>query len=169
MADIKQLTEMFEPAIIDLGYTLWGMEHVAQGKYSTLTIYIDSEDGINVDDCAKVSHQVSGILDVEDPITSKFTLEVSSPGLDRPLFTKDQFEQYVDQFIRVRLHYAFENRRKFAGVLTGVEGDDVVVLVDQEEYLLPIESIARAHVDSSITVTKSGDDYSTQDLKKKRK
>ena len=131
MANAQTIQEMITPSVEALGYELWGVELVSAGKYSTLRIYIESDKGITVDDCATVSHQVSGILDVEDPITTRYTLEVSSPGVDRPLFTKPQFERYIGQFVRIRLHVPFENRRKFAGVLTGIEGEDLVVLVDQ--------------------------------------
>ncbi len=143
---------MIQPSVEGLGYELWGLELVNHGKYSTLRLYIEAAQGITVDDCAKVSHQVSGILDVEDPISTNYNLEVSSPGLDRPLFSKSQFEAYVGQFVRVRLHVPFEGRRKFAGVLTAVEGDDIVVLVDQEEYLLPIDSVDKANIDSTVKV-----------------
>ncbi len=145
-AKLKQLQELIEPGVVALGVELWGIEYITQGRHSTLRIYIDSEKGIDVDDCAKVSHQVSGVLDVEDPITGQYTLEVSSPGMDRPLFTLEQFAAYAGSQIQVRLRVAFEGRRKFKGLLNGVEGDDVLVVVDNEEYLLPIEYIDRANV-----------------------
>jgi ribosome maturation factor RimP len=129
-----------------LGFDLWGIEFLSQGKHSTLRVYIDSENGISVDDCAAVSHQASGILDVEDPIAGNYTLEVSSPGMDRPLFTLEQFEAYAGSHIQVRLRVAFEGRRKFKGVLNGIEGDEVLVVVDNEEYMLPIEYIDRANI-----------------------
>jgi ribosome maturation factor RimP len=145
-AKLKQLQALLEPGVNALGFELWGIEYVSQGRNSTLRIYIDSENGIDVDDCAKVSHQVSGVLDVEDPITGHYTLEVSSPGMDRPLFTLEQFAAYAGSQVQVRLRIAFEGRRKFKGLLNGVEGDDVLVVVDNEEYLLPIEYIDKANV-----------------------
>lgn len=145
-AKLKQLQALLEPGVNALGFELWGIEYVSQGRNNTLRIYIDSENGIDVDDCAKVSHQVSGVLDVEDPITGHYTLEVSSPGMDRPLFTLEQFAAYAGSQVQVRLRIAFEGRRKFKGLLNGVEGDDVLVVVDNEEYLLPIEYIDKANV-----------------------
>lgn len=145
-AKLKQLQELIEPGVVALGVELWGIEYISQGRHNTLRIYIDSENGIDVDDCARVSHQVSGVLDVEDPITGQYTLEVSSPGMDRPLFTLEQFAAYVGSQVQVRLRVAFEGRRKFKGLLNGVEGDDVLVVVDNEEYLLPIDYIDRANV-----------------------
>ena len=109
-------------------------------------MYIDSEEGINVDGCAKVSHQISGILDVEDPIAGNYSLEVSSPGMDRPLFTLEQFAEYAGSIVQIKLRIAFEGRRKFKGVLNGIEGDDVLVVVDDEEYMLPVEYIDRANI-----------------------
>lgn len=145
-AKLKQLQELIEPGVVALGVELWGIEYISQGRHNTLRIYIDSENGIDVDDCARVSHQVSGVLDVEDPITGQYTLEVSSPGMDRPLFTLEQFAAYAGSQVQVRLRVAFEGRRKFKGLLNGVEGDDVLVVVDNEEYLLPIDYIDRANV-----------------------
>lgn len=146
MANVQQLQELIEPAVAGLGYELWGVQLLSQGRFTTLRIFIDSPMGINVDDCAKVSHQVSGILDVEDPIQNHYTLEVSSPGIDRPLFTLEQFRRYIGEEVAVRLRIPFEGRRKFAGLLTAVEADDIVVRIDDEEYLLPFESIERANI-----------------------
>lgn len=142
----KQLAEMVAPIADALGYELWGLELLSQGRSSVVRIYIDGADGINVDDCAKMSRQVSSVFDVEDPIAGEYTLEVSSPGLDRPLYTLDQFKQYVGEQVKVRLRTAYEGRRKFAGTLTAVEDDDVVVAIDDNEYLLPFELIDKANV-----------------------
>ena len=86
------LRQLFEPVISLLGYELVGIEYHGQGGNTTLRVYIDAVEGVTLDDCAKVSRQLSGLLDVEDPIRERYTLEVSSPGLDRPLFTKDHFD-----------------------------------------------------------------------------
>ncbi|MEY8205460.1 MAG: ribosome maturation factor RimP [Bermanella sp.] len=143
----QQLTDLLQPVVEALGFELWGLDYTSQGKNSVLCIYIDSEEGIHVDDCAAVSRQVSGVLDVEDPITSEYNLEVSSPGMDRPLFTLEQFKRYVGEFVDVKLRYAFEGRRKFKGRLVGIEdGEDLVVQVDSHEYLLPIDAIDKANL-----------------------
>ena len=137
---------MIEPAIAELGFALWGIEYSAQGRHSVLRVYIDHENGISVDNCAAVSRQVSAIMDVEDPISQEYTLEVSSPGMDRPLFSLEQFQQYINEWVDIRLRTAFDGRRKFKGVLMAVEGQDVVVRVDNDEYLLPIDMVEKAHV-----------------------
>lgn len=145
-AKLKLLQELIEPSVTALGFELWGIEYLAQGAHSVLRIYIDSEDGITVDDCARVSHQVSGVLDVEEPISGHYNLEVSSPGLDRPLFTLEQFAAWAGHQVQIRLRVPFEGRRKFKGLLNGVEGDEVLLVVDKEEYLLPIDLIDRANI-----------------------
>jgi len=145
-AKLKLLQELIEPGVQALGYQLWGLEFASQGNNSTLRIYIDSENGVSVDDCAKVSHQVSGVLDVEDPISGHYTLEVSSPGMDRPLFTPEQFQAYAGHQVQLRLRIPYEGKRKFKGVLNGMENDDVLLVVGDEEYLLPIDYIDRANV-----------------------
>jgi ribosome maturation factor RimP len=155
LSNVESIQALIEPSVEALGFELWGLELVAQGRFSTLRIYIESAKGITVDDCAEVSHQVSGILDVEDPITNQYTLEVSSPGVDRPLFKQAHYEQYIGQFMRVRLHSPFDGRRKFAGVLMGLEADEIVLLVDQEEYLLPIDAIDKAALDTTMVVKPS--------------
>lgn len=142
----EQLKVLIEPVIEALGCQLWGLEYFSQGRHSTLRIFIDSENGISLEDCEKVSRQVSSVMDVEDPIAGEYTLEVSSPGMDRPLYTLGQFERYTGEQVNIRLRVPFDGRRKFSGVLRGVEGDDVVVVVDEHEYLLPIESIDKANI-----------------------
>jgi ribosome maturation factor RimP len=129
-----------------MGCQLWGLELHSSGRRSTLRLYIDKPDGVVLDDCERVSRQVSSVLDVEDPIRGEYTLEVSSPGMDRPLYTIAQFEQFAGEDVSVRLRVPYEGRRKFKGRLAGVEGNDVVVVVDDHEYLFPVESIDRAKV-----------------------
>jgi ribosome maturation factor RimP len=143
---MNALKELIEPSVIALGLQLWGFEMLSQGRQSLLRIYIDSENGVDVDDCAKVSRQVSGVLDVEDPISGEYTLEVSSPGMDRPLFTLEQYKAYIGHVVQLRLRMPFDGRRKFKGVLSGIEDEDIVLVVDQDEYLLPIDHIEKANI-----------------------
>ncbi|MCD8513279.1 MAG: ribosome maturation factor RimP [Nitrincola sp.] len=145
-AKINQLEALIKPVIESLGLELWGVEFQSAGKRSTLRIYIDGPEGVTVDDCARVSHQVSGVLDVEDPITEQYLLEVSSPGMDRPLYTLAQYQTYVGHILEVRLRVPFEGRRRFKGVLNGVEGDEILLVVDDNEYMLPIDYIDRARL-----------------------
>jgi len=142
----KQLQAIIEPAVTALGYELVGIELLSQGKHSVLRVYIDHEEGISVDDCADVSHQVSAVLDVEDPITGLYTLEVSSPGLDRPLFTEAHYQRYTGQQAEIRLRSPLEGRRKFKGRLQSVQDGQVVIEVDGVEYSLSLDNIEKANL-----------------------
>lgn len=140
------LKALIEPVVTAMGFELWGIDHLSQGKHSRLVIFIDHSEGVGVDDCADISRQVSAVLDVEDPIAGEYRLEVSSPGMDRPLFTLEQFERYAGHTVAVKLRAPFDGRRKFQGLLAGVEGDEVLLQLDGEEYCFPIESINQARI-----------------------
>lgn len=140
------LQELVRPAVEALGYQLWGLEYVSSGKHTTVRIYIDAAEGVNVDDCAKVSRQVGSIFDVEEPILGEYNLEVSSPGMDRPLFTFEQYAPYTGEQVKIRLRMPYEGRRKFSGKLVGTEGSDVVIEIEDHEYLLPFDLIDKANI-----------------------
>jgi len=144
----SSLQELLEPVVTAMDFEFVGLEFLNQGNGSILRIYIDQEQGITVDDCADVSRQLSAVLDVEDPIAGEYTLEVSSPGLDRPLFTKEQYERFVDHEIKLSLNQpmAGSNRKKFRGILLAVENDEIVLEVDNEEYSLAIDNIVKANL-----------------------
>ncbi|MFE8070730.1 ribosome maturation factor RimP [Marinobacteraceae bacterium S3BR75-40.1] len=141
-----QIEALLAPVIEGMGYELWGIEYLSQGKHSLLRVFIDRAEGITVDDCEAVSRQISGVMDVEDPIQSAYTLEVSSPGMDRPLFKLEHYERYAGHRVQLRLRAPFEGRRKFEGILKGVDGEDVVLVVDEHEYLLPWDGIEVARI-----------------------
>jgi ribosome maturation factor RimP len=140
------IRNIVEPVVAALGYQLWGIEYLGQGRHSLLRIYIDKEGGINIDDCAEASRQVSAILDVEDPISSEYTLEVSSPGLDRMLFTLDQFKAYAGSQVKLRLTGNFEGRRNFNGVIKSVVDSSIVLMAGEDEFVFPFEMIEKANV-----------------------
>ena len=147
MATLEQnLQEMLQGAVEDLGCELWGIECQRAGRFMTVRLFIDKEGGVTVDDCADVSRQVSAILDVEDPIADKYNLEVSSPGLDRPLFTLQQFERYIGQDIIVHLRIPVMERRKWQGKLDRIENDMVILIVDGQEQVLVFGNIQKANV-----------------------
>ena len=147
MATLEQnLQEMLQGAVEDLGCELWGIECQRAGRFMTVRLFIDKEGGVTVDDCADVSRQVSAILDVEDPIADKYNLEVSSPGLDRPLFTLPQFERYIGQDIAVHLRIPVMERRKWQGKLERIENDMVTLIVDEQEQVLVFGNIQKANV-----------------------
>ncbi|MES9898465.1 MAG: ribosome maturation factor RimP [Sedimenticola sp.] len=141
------LTEMIREAVEPMGYELVGVEYRSQGTGgSLLRIYIDHTNGINVDDCASVSRQVSSVFDVEDPIRENYSLEVSSPGLDRPLFSEKDYERFAGSRVNIKLRTKLYEKRRFQGVLQGILDGDVVVAVDDQEYRLPLEQIDKARL-----------------------
>jgi ribosome maturation factor RimP len=152
------LMRLLEPPIEALGFELLEIEFAQAGRGGTLRIYIDrgaggdrgqdspSQGGISVDDCAAVSHAVSEILDAEDPIKGHYTLEVSSPGVDRVLRKRAHFERFVSERVFVELKLPIEGRRRFAGTLKSVLGEAIVVEVDGRAHELPLERIQKARL-----------------------
>jgi ribosome maturation factor RimP len=143
---VEQIRTLVEPVLGALGLQLWGIEYLGQGRHTLLRVYIDKPEGIGIEDCAEASRQISGILDVEDPITSEYTLEVSSPGIERLLFTLDHYRQYLGAEIKLRLRQNFEGRRNFGGVLVEVEDDEISIAQGEDTLSFPIELIERANV-----------------------
>ena len=141
-----QLRSLIGPVVVGMGFELWGVEYLTQGRFSVLKIFIDSEKGIEVDDCASVSRQVASLFDVEEPIKGKYTLEVSSPGMDRRLFSFEQFEIMKGSQVKLKLNKPFDGKKRFTGLLVGTEDKVVVLRVGEEETLFPYEMIDRANV-----------------------
>jgi len=139
-----RLVDLLEPVVRGLGYEWVGSEF--DGHQRTLRIYIDSPDGIGVDDCSKVSYQVSGVLDVEDPIPGRYQLEVSSPGLDRPLFTLSHFERFIGSLVKLQLSRALEGRRRFKARIKGVEGQDIVLEDETGVFKIPYDLMDKARL-----------------------
>jgi len=142
----QKLTDMLRPAVEETGKELLGVEFISAGNNSILRLFIDHENGINVDDCAEVSRQVGAILDVEDPVSSEYNLEVSSPGLDRPLFELAHFKEVVGETINVKLSMPLNGRRKFKGILSAIENDTLIVEVDGIDYELVISNVDKANL-----------------------
>lgn len=141
----QKLTELIGAPVEALGFELVGIEFI-RGRQSTLRIYIDSENGITVDDCADVSHQVSAVLDVEDPVTTAYNLEVSSPGLDRPLFTAAHYERFIGEEVSLTLRIGIQNRRRWVGTIKGVEGETIVLDVEGKDEMFALSNIAKANI-----------------------
>ncbi len=140
------LLKIIEPVVEGLGYECVGIEYNPHPKNGLLRIYIDHENGILLEDCTKVSHQLSGVLDVEDPIQGNYQLEVSSPGADRPFFKLSQFEQFTGEKVMVTLFQPINKRRKIMGVITGVEGDNVLLDEAGEALEIPIKTMSKARL-----------------------
>ena len=144
--DPLHIGEMLEPGIRSMGYELVGVEYQGGSGSGLLRVYIDSEDGISADDCQKVSYLVSGVLDVKDPIKGHYTLEISSPGLDRLLFRPEDFERFAGQLARVRMSHPVDGQRRFKGRLRGLAGDKVVIEQEDQEISLPLDDIEQARL-----------------------
>ncbi|WP_166304880.1 ribosome maturation factor RimP [Photorhabdus cinerea] len=141
----QKLTAMISAPVEALGFELVGLEFI-RARVSTLRIYIDSENGITVDDCADVSHQVSAVLDVEDPISALYNLEISSPGLERPLFTAEHYQRFIGEEVSLVLRIAMQNRRKWLGIIKTVDGEMITVTVDGKDEVFALSNIQKANL-----------------------
>ncbi len=151
----RALEALIEPVVTGLGYDLVGVEYLGRGRSGLLRVYIDLPGGVTVEDCERVSHQVSGLLDVEDPIPGSYHLEVSSPGLDRPLFKARDFARFAGRRAQLRLarplEGRLEGRRRVTGTLRGLEegeaGTRVRLALDEGgELSLDLEEIDSARL-----------------------
>ncbi len=140
----RRLAEIITPVIEDLGFELVRVR-LMSGKTTTLQIMADKPDGgIEVDDLAIINQSIGAVLDVEDPILDEYTLEVSSPGIDRPLTRLKDFEMFEGYEAKLETEEAIDNRRRFKGVLAGVEGDDVLINVTEGTIGLNFDWLADA-------------------------
>jgi len=142
----EKLRNLIEPIIEGLGYEAVGIELLPQGGHELLRIYIDREKGITINSCEQVSHQVSGMLDVEDPIRGDYTLEVSSPGVDRPLFSRADFARFTGRRAKVKLSVPHEGRTRYTALLRGLDGDEVLFEVDGEALRIAFDDIDQARL-----------------------
>lgn len=146
MAIVDQVEQLIEASIETLGYELVGVEYIQGGPDAILRVYIDAEQGITIEDCERVSHQVSGILDVEEPVRSAYLLEVSSPGFDRPLFKARDFERFAGAEAKITMKLPINGRRNFKGVLEGFDEGNILIEVDGEVYELPLSKLGKARL-----------------------
>ncbi len=142
----EHLVLLIEPIVEGLGYECVGIEYNPHPQHGLLRVYIDSENGILLEDCTKVSHQLSGVLDVEDPISGNYQLEVSSPGADRPFFKLAQFEQFVGNTITVNLFKPINKQRKITGKIESVEGDIIVLQQAGQNLEIPFQAMSKARL-----------------------
>ncbi|MES1951855.1 ribosome maturation factor rimP [Salinisphaera sp. S4-8] len=143
----QRLHELLEPIVTDLGYELWHLESVGAGRSRVLRLYIDSPDGIALEDCEAVSHEVSAALDVEDEGSGEYQLEVSSPGLDRPLIIGEHFRRFIGHRARVNMFAPVGGKRKLRGTILAVNGDTVDLGCDDQTYSLATGDMAKARLE----------------------
>ncbi len=152
----EQLVGLIEPIVEGLGYECVGIEFNAHPKQGLLRVYIDSEGGVLLEDCSKVSHQLSGMLDVEEPIMGNYDLEVSSPGTERPLFKLSQFEQFLGKMVTINLFRPINKQRKFLGQIEKVEGDIVTLLQSGQNVDIPFQAMSKARLVPEYIIKKGG-------------
>jgi len=143
---VRELNEIIEPLVESLGYEFVGLEYNPNPKHAVLRVYIDCERGITIEDCENVSRETAALLDVRDPIKGHYNLEISSPGLDRPLFTPEHFSQFSGSEVKISLYAPQDGRRKLKGRIRGLHGDAVSIEQDGEEVRLAFDNIAKARL-----------------------
>lgn len=150
IVDAAELQRTLESAAGACGVTLWGYEYHPSGKHSILRIYIENTTGVSVDDCERVSRQISAALDVSELVRGSYRLEVSSPGVERPLFTGVQFADYIGRTVKLKTRIPYHEQRNFCGELVAVmmEADDVSVIlrVADENMRFKLNDITKAHL-----------------------
>ena len=135
-------------SINELGYELLGIEYISSGKHSGLRLYIDRDEGIGVNDCETVSRQVSAIMDVEDPISGQYNLEVSSPGIERPLFIVAHYQRFLGHDVRIRTYRPIDGRRNFTGAIGSVSetSNSFELVTELGPVTLDIDLIEKANL-----------------------
>ena len=142
----EELAKLLEPTVTRMGYELTDLEVRLGGKGGLVRLFIDKPDGIDLEDCEKVSLAVSALLDVEDPVPGNYNLEVSSPGLDRKLTKLEHFQRFAGETVKVQMRFPIDGRRRFRGTLVTSDEDNIVVEVDGESHSLPLKTIDTARL-----------------------
>jgi ribosome maturation factor RimP len=144
---LQEVREVVEPILQSQGYELVDLEYQRESRGWVLRIYLDREGGITLDDCTGVSHEVGAVLEVKDVIPNAYVLEVSSPGLTRPLKKPEDFNRFRNQLVKIKLFQPLDGRRNFKGILLGLEGETVRVEADGQVFEIPLQSIAKANLE----------------------
>lgn len=147
---------IIEPLLVGTSFEFVGVEQGGAGHHPLIRVYIDKPGGINIDDIAKLTRQINVVLDVESPVIGSYTLEVSSPGLDRPLFLPKHFQQQVGQKVSVKTRVAINNRHNFKGILQKAEQNEITLEVDGQIFTLAYSNIEKARVIPVIEIGAKG-------------
>ena len=142
----EQIANLIQPTIQSLGCELWGCEYLSRSRSGLLLIYIDKPTGIHIEDCERVSRQVGALLDVEDLIAVNYSLEVSSPGIPRPLFYAEQYARYVGQEVVIKLFSSITGRRQWTGTIVSADAQELVLMVDSLVQKFLFSNIVKAHL-----------------------
>ncbi len=133
MRKYEKLEEIIKPAVETAGYDFVGIEYHANSVNSLLRVFVDKDGGVNLDGCIAVNEQVSAVMDINDPLTGKYTLEISSPGLDRPLFSLDDFSKFIGSKVKLRLSRPIERRRNFKGYIKAVDLNSSIISLEMDD------------------------------------
>jgi ribosome maturation factor RimP len=144
--DLTHLWELFEPVVNGMGFDLIEIEHFPNPKHGVLRLYIDKPGGVVIEDCSDVSQQISALIDVEEPISGQFNLEVSSPGLDRPLRRVKDFQRFVGSQVKLKTIMPLDGQRNFKGRMLSADENSVVIETDTEELSVPMNAIEKARI-----------------------
>ena len=144
---LQEVREVVEPILQSQGYELVDLEYQRESRGWVLRIYLDREGGITLDDCTGVSHEVGAVLEVKDVIPNAYVLEVSSPGLTRPLKKPEDYNRFRNQLVKIKLFQPLDGRRNFKGTLLGLEVETVRVEADGQVFEIPLQSIAKANLE----------------------
>ena len=144
---VEEVRQIVEPILQSLGYELVDVEYQRESRGWVLRIYLDREGGITLEDCAEASGEVGAVLEAKDIIPNAYHLEVSSPGLTRPLKKREDFQKFRNRLVKVRLYEPFEGRKNFKGTLLGMEGENVRLELEDRVYELPLQKIAKANLE----------------------
>lgn len=150
-----KIESLIQPIVVALNYALWGIELHQSGKHTILRVFIDlplgdERSGVNIDDCGTVSRQISALLDIENPIAGVYNLEVSSPGLERPLFNIEQYQRYIGELICIKLQQPQNGQRKFIGKLHAASDEKIELVVDDKTMVFELANISKANLSIKI-------------------
>ena len=143
---MRDFAEIVKPVVEGMGYIYWGMELSTRGRRARLQVLIDHPEGVTLDDCSAVSNQLSGVLDVENPIVQSYTLEVSSPGVERPLFEVSHYLRYIGKKVKVSTYSMIRGRKNFSGLLETADKDAITVRTGAGVVRIPFNLIRRSRL-----------------------
>jgi len=144
---LNQVESLVSPVLENLGYVLIEQELANESGRWVLRLYIDKEGGVTIDDCARASRGIEDLLEVEGAVPVAYNLEISSPGVFRPLRKRDDFEKFQGERIRLKTLEPVDGRSNYLGILLGFEGDDIMMMVDGEKYKIPYSALSKAKLE----------------------
>jgi ribosome maturation factor RimP len=142
----QQVRVLVEPIIKEKGLELVDVEYMKEGAHWYLRLFIDKDGGVDIDDCSGVSHAVSDLLDTSNIILQSYVLEVSSPGLERPLKKSEDFQRFQGELITVKTKKLFEGYQEFSGYLIGLENDEIILEYEGKRMAIPRSVVKKAHL-----------------------